>query len=342
MEIAETLPGAIYRGPNIYGPHQTPFELDYSVAAVVACFVAFLVTSVLTLDVKSFRRFLRWLTLVFLAALFFIIVLAIYTRSWHTAEVDVVVSYAPYDSREVSATVGLHIGLAGINVTLKGLPEEQIGQTINYNEEFDWATPGRDAFYQGRIGFGRFANLLNQAFHRSQFRGAPLAIQAVAEYFTFDGDGIRWGRYYRLAGYYTFILLWLAMGFFILSLLFGVFRLKLGVLFLWCCGVTMISSCILYTILIKAMPLGLQIPFQDASGQIVVLAPTYGWSYWLTLITGTVVVAISIVTWFFNTAAEVSRKIDDDEMDMARGIEKIVYHCVSKDLANRIRTSIEY
>jgi len=51
---------------------------------------------------------------------------------------------------------------------------------------------------------GRF----NQEYRAAQFRGLPLPILWIAEYFTFDGEGIRWGRHYRQAGWYSHILLW--------------------------------------------------------------------------------------------------------------------------------------
>eukprot|EP00181_Compsopogon_caeruleus_P005669 CAMPEP_0184678416 /NCGR_PEP_ID=MMETSP0312-20130426/1155_1 /TAXON_ID=31354 /ORGANISM="Compsopogon coeruleus, Strain SAG 36.94" /LENGTH=341 /DNA_ID=CAMNT_0027127137 /DNA_START=96 /DNA_END=1121 /DNA_ORIENTATION=+ len=337
LPIAETLPGNLYAGPNVYGPNlNNPYEVDYAVASLVSFFAAFVVSLLLVLDFRSLRKVLHGFASLFLAGVFCIILLGIYTRDWHSAEVETVTAYAPFDRREVHAKVGLHVGLAGINVTLKGVPEEQIGQVINYNEEFDWATPDRSSFFQGRIGFGRYSNLLNRAFRQGQFTGLPLPIQWVVEYFTFDGDGIRWGRYYRLAGYYTFLLMWLAMGFFILTLLFGVFRLKLGVLFLWCCGVTMISACVLYTILINAMSIPLAVPFVNESGESLLLQPSYGWSYFLVLITGIVVTTSSIVLGLIASAAEVARKISDGEIDTARGFERVIQRCVPLTLSNSL------
>lgn len=52
---------------------------------------------------------------------------------------------------------------------------------------------------------GRF----NKEYRAAQFRGLPLPILWIAEYFTFDGEGIRWGRHYRQAGWFSHILLWL-------------------------------------------------------------------------------------------------------------------------------------
>ena len=78
------------------------------------------------------------------------------------------------------------------------------GEIINYNERFWWANP----WGQGRFGFGRFAQRINQEFRAAQFRGMPYPILWVAEYFTLDGEQIRWMRKFRQAGWYTQQFLW--------------------------------------------------------------------------------------------------------------------------------------
>ena len=77
-------------------------------------------------------------------------------------------------------------------------------ETINYNEQFWWANP----WAQGRLGFGRFAGRLNQEFRAAEARGMPYPILWVSEYFTLDGEQIRWGRKFRIAGWYTHQALW--------------------------------------------------------------------------------------------------------------------------------------
>ena len=130
---------------------------------------------------------------------------------------DVHTQYKAFAKFEITADIGLHIGLRGINVTLKGkplsypanhtilvlgVPEYQYNERINYNEMYRWA------WAQGRNGFGPFAGRINQEFRASQFEGVPYPIQWIAEYFILDGEQIRWGRRFRVAGWYTHILLW--------------------------------------------------------------------------------------------------------------------------------------
>ena len=92
-----------------------------------------------------------------------------------------------------------YTGISGINYE-PPFP----GEEIDYNERYYWADP----WSQGRLGFGRFAGRYNQEFRAAQFRGAPYPILWIAEYFTLDGELIRWGRKFRLAGWYGHILLW--------------------------------------------------------------------------------------------------------------------------------------
>jgi dual oxidase maturation factor 1 len=75
-------------------------------------------------------------------------------------------------------------------------------EIIDYNEHFSWE------WAQGRFGFGKYAGQFSKDFRAASERGVPLPILQIAEYFTFDGEGIRFGRYYRLAGWYSHLLMW--------------------------------------------------------------------------------------------------------------------------------------
>lgn len=126
--------------------------------------------------------------------------------------------FPPNIPQEIQAEVGLFIGLRGVNITLNEMslsdcrhgsggsgynspfPDEE----IDYNERFSWADP----WGQGRLGFGPVAGRFSQEFRAHQFRGTPYPILWIAEYFTLDGEQLRWGRKYRQAGWYAHILLW--------------------------------------------------------------------------------------------------------------------------------------
>ncbi len=47
-----------------------------------------------------------------------------------------------------------------------------------------------------------------QELHQALEKGLPYPILTVIEYLSVDRGGFLWGRQYRLAGYYTCVLLW--------------------------------------------------------------------------------------------------------------------------------------
>lgn len=154
-----------------------------------------------------------------------VILVCSFGYEWYTDEVCVKTQYKGYVSpinrpQDIEAEVGVHIGLRGFNVTLReisyascsgngSLEAEEYkppfeGETINYNEAFRWNNP----WAQGRLGFGQFSGRVARDFREHEARGLPYPILWIAEYFTLDGEQIRWGRKFRLAGWYAHIFLW--------------------------------------------------------------------------------------------------------------------------------------
>ncbi len=151
-----------------------------------------------------------------------VLLVANFGYGWYTDTACVRTQYKAYihppnSPQEIEAKVGLYIGLRGLNITLK---EQSVAdclgegddhyvspfpdEDINYNEHFEWANP----WAQGRFGFGLFASKLSQEFRAAQYRGMPYPILWIAEYFTLDGEQIRWFRKFRQAGWYAHIFLW--------------------------------------------------------------------------------------------------------------------------------------
>ena len=169
-----------------------------------------------------------WATLRVLIALFVgcVILVTNFSYEWYSGDACVLTQYKAYIfpvgiPQEIQAKVGLHIGLRGFNVTLKemsleeclgGLAEEDDhgyvrpfpGEEIDYNEQYYWANP----WAQGRLGFGRFSGRVSQEFRQAQREGKPYPVLWIAEYFTLDGEQIRWGRKFRQAGWYAHIGMW--------------------------------------------------------------------------------------------------------------------------------------
>lgn len=71
---------------------------------------------------------------------------------WEQACVDVSTPYKAGSRQFLNATVGLNIGLRGINITLRGNPIHQLNDRFDYNEQFIWT------WQQNKPGFGYDGN----------------------------------------------------------------------------------------------------------------------------------------------------------------------------------------
>lgn len=280
--------------PTYYGPNQTAFMTDILEAGLIFAFVILAISFYVVLPgIRGKERiftFIRITSFLFLGA---VILLANFTYDWEVAEIkDLRTKYKAGSKADIEADVAVHIGLRGINITLKGIPEIQsvdnINETINYNEHFDWR------WTQGRLGFGIFAGRFNREFREAQFRGVPLPILWIAEYFTFDGEGIRWGRHYRLAGWYAHIMMWLALPLWFLTVILFYILLRYGACMLMLTGAVMVTANILWSSIRNFNEL--LIPFTDTK-QLVF---TYGGSYWINLIVGVLCIIMGLVIYIMD------------------------------------------
>ncbi|XP_062503750.1 dual oxidase maturation factor 1-like [Corticium candelabrum] len=124
------------------------------------------------------------------------------------------------------------------------------------------------------------ANQLNREFRDAQWRGMPLPILWIAEYFTLDGENIRWNRGYREAGFYTHGLLWSAFGLWLIVNFLFLYSPRIGCYMWGLTGVILLTSVIMYTGIIYKWP-ELKIPFRDGDLEL-----NYGWSFWLIAASG--------------------------------------------------------
>ena len=250
-----------------------------------------------------------WATIRVFVALWIGAVLLVsnYGFGWYADTACVKTQYKAYVfpaniPQEIEAQVGLFIGLRGANITLKEMSyadcsgegdddyEEPFpGENIDYNEHYGWASP----WAQGRLGFGVFSGEISQEFRASQFRGAPYPILWIAEYFTLDGEQIRWGRKFRLAGWYTHILMFLAFATYLITILLYIWVVRLGAWFTILTGSLMVFSVFAYSLIIINDP-EFKLPFANEGGTEF-LEPTFGWSWYLVLLTGIGTIAIGIV-----------------------------------------------
>ncbi|XP_037690016.1 dual oxidase maturation factor 1 [Choloepus didactylus] len=179
--------------PFYAGPKPT-FPMDTTSAIIITVFLTALVTFIVILPGIRGKMRLFWLlrvvTSLFIGA---VILAANFSSEWSVGQVSTNTSYKAFSSEWISADVGLQVGLGGVNVTLTGTPVKQLNETINYNEEFTW--------HLGKNYAEEFTKALE--------KGLPDPVLYLAEKFT-PSSPCGLYRQYRLAGYYTSAMLWVA------------------------------------------------------------------------------------------------------------------------------------
>lgn len=270
--------------PTYYAENHTPWHADILEAGIIfaGCILAVAFLCILPgIQGKS-----RWFTCIWIVLGVCVgttILVTNYSAEWETAEILTTTKYKAGTGQDITAKVGIHIGLRGINVTLKGEPVHQLNETINYNEHFSWT------WHQGRLGFGPFASQFNQDYRAAQFRGLPLPILWIAEYFTLDGEDIRWGRFYREAGLFAHMCLWLAFAFWILGNVMLFILIRYASYLIVLTGISMCTTNIIkYCI---RNPLDLAIPFSAEH----ILVVHFGAAFWLCLVTGIMCIVCGLV-----------------------------------------------
>lgn len=309
-------------GPALYPPNATPFMEDVEEVGILVAFGMIAFSFILIIPgIRGWERLysvIRVFTALWIGA---VILVCSFGYTWHTADICVRAQYKAYVSpinraQEIQAAVGLHVGLRGFNVTLREVPYVQCTgngtdaeameywnnrpfptEIIDYNEQFRWNNP----WAQGRVGFGIFAGEVSQEFRAGEFRGLPYPILWIAEYFTLDGEQIRWFRKYRQAGWYAHILLWLAFTTYLLSIVLFIFVISTAAWFMLYTGLFMVLASFAYSIIIINDPV-MEIPFGDIEGHRVALVLHHGWAYIINIVTGcgtTLLACLILILNFF-------------------------------------------
>ncbi|NWZ57556.1 DOXA1 factor, partial [Haliaeetus albicilla] len=239
------------------------FPFDTTRAIIISVFLSMLATFIIILPGIRGRGRLFWFLRVVMALFVGAVVLTIqFTRDWETGWVRANTSYKSFSRALVNVEIGLHIGLAGVNVTLVGKPVNQVNETINYNEHFAWSF---DADY-------------DHSYSEGLEKGLPSPILYVAEKFTMQSPcGVH--RQYRISSHYASLTLWMAFCTWLISiLLFSMPILLYGGYMLLLTATLMLFSLLFFTA--RSAP-KCPIQFGPAS-----LKTDYGGSFWLTLVTG--------------------------------------------------------
>ncbi|CAI5793051.1 dual oxidase maturation factor 2 [Podarcis lilfordi] len=246
-----------------YPQPRKPFVFDVDTIVVIIVFLVIAFSFLLILPGIRGRARLYWLFRV-IASLFIggVIVAVHFTSDWERAQGTAITTYKSFSPAKVHAEIGLHVGLAGLNVTLVGSPVEQLNETINYNEHFSW-------------WFG--ANYDND-FDEGLEHGLPSPILYVAEKFTGDSPcGLH--HLYRMAGHYASATLWVAFCAWLVSnMLFSMPVPVYGGYMTLVTGSFLIFALLSFS---TGRSASCVIQFGPTSLQLA-----YGASFWLTLATG--------------------------------------------------------
>ncbi|KFQ05942.1 Dual oxidase maturation factor 1, partial [Haliaeetus albicilla] len=224
------------------------FPFDTTRAIIISVFLSMLATFIIILPGIRGRGRLFWFLRVVMAL--FVGAVVLRETGWVRANT----SYKAFSRALVNVEIGLHIGLAGVNVTLVGKPVNQVNETINYNEHFAWSF---DADY-------------DHSYSEGLEKGLPSPILYVAEKTGSKHDtfcSVLWS--FRRMAFCT----WL-----ISILLFSMPILLYGGYMLLLTATLMLFSLLFFTA--RSAP-KCPIQFGPAS-----LKTDYGGSFWLTLVTG--------------------------------------------------------
>nr|XP_037285231.1 dual oxidase maturation factor 1-like [Rhipicephalus microplus] len=140
------------------------------------------------------------------------------------------------------------------------MPRYSKKEEINFNERLTWRRPTQ----------------VKEDYREALVKGLPFPILTIAEYFSQDMDGFCWGRRYRLAGHYAFIMLWTSLALWLLMNVLLCAIPRYGAYAMQLTGLTMLFSGGLYSSLLPARPL--IIPFEGG-----LLHFSFGWCYWAVL-----------------------------------------------------------
>nr|XP_010301388.1 PREDICTED: dual oxidase maturation factor 1-like [Balearica regulorum gibbericeps] len=237
---------------------------DVSTIIVIVVFLTLTCSFLLIIPGIRGRARLYWTLRVLLSLVVGVVIVAVqFTGDWETGWVKANTSYKSFSRAMVNANIGLHVGLAGVNVTLVGNPVNQVNETINYNEHFAWSF---DADYDHSYGEGRE-------------RGLPSPILYVAEKFTTQSPcGML--RQYRISSHYASATLWVAFCTWLISnMLFSMPVLVYGGYMLLVTGAFMIFSLLSFSTVRNS----LMCPIQFGTATLRI---GYGGSFWLTLAIG--------------------------------------------------------
>ncbi|XP_004408737.1 PREDICTED: dual oxidase maturation factor 2 [Odobenus rosmarus divergens] len=269
----------------------------FSVPLLIVILVFLALAASFLLILPGIRGHSRWFWLVRVLLSLFIgaeIVAVHFSAQWSVGGMNTNTSYKAFSAARVSAHVGLHVGLEGINITLTGTPVQQLNETIDYNEHFNW-----------RLG-ENYAEEYSEALEK----GLPDPVLYLAEKFT-PRSPCGLYRQYRLAGHYASATLWVAFCFWLLSNALLSMPVPLyGGLALMTTGTFTLFSIFAFAS-ISSVPL---CPLRLGSSTLIT---HYGAAFWVTLATGILclLLGVAVVSLHYSRPSALRTFLDGSVKD---------------------------
>ncbi|XP_071556693.1 dual oxidase maturation factor 1-like [Temnothorax nylanderi] len=277
--------------PSQYPEYHTPVTVDVTETILIMVFVIIAISYISIIPGYRKRQSIYMtIKIGFSITIGCLLIVENFGQEWEYGSTRSKTPYRAGIGHEIDAHMAVKIGLRSVNVTLKAKPEEGTPlakETINYNERFPWT------WDQGIIGFGPYAGLLQRTFREGQGKGLPIPILWIAEYFVIDGEGIRFGRFYRTAGWYCHILLWTAFACWILANIFLQSVSRYAAYLTGLIGGLQLLTCLVWVCVHNPTPL--VIPFEDG-----VIRMTLGLHFWMTCGCGLLCVLLAIIMIFMD------------------------------------------
>ncbi|XP_029807426.1 dual oxidase maturation factor 1 [Suricata suricatta] len=249
------------------------FPMDTTLAVLIVIFLTALITFIIILPGIRGKMRLFWLLRVLTSLFIGAVILAVnFSSEWFVGQVSTNTSYKAFSSKWISADVGLQVGLGGVNITLTGIPVEQLNETINYNEEFTW----------------RLGENYAEKYAKALEKGLPDPVLYLAEKFTPNSPCGLHGQY-RLAGHYTSVMLWVAFFCWLLAnVMLSMPVLVYGGHMLLATGIFQLLGLLFFSTATSLTPL-CHLHLGTAT-----LHTCHGSAFWITLTTGLLCVLLSL------------------------------------------------
>ncbi|XP_072242145.1 dual oxidase maturation factor 1 isoform X2 [Leuresthes tenuis] len=259
-----------------YTLQRTSFIISGRLLTIILVFLVLAVSLLLILPGIRGKSRLFWMLRI-ITSLFIGVVIVVlnFTNNWAEARITTNATYKSFSNAVINADVGLHVGLYGINVTLRGNPIVQHNETINYNEMFNWH------------------DTIEEEYEGALEKGLPNPILYIAEKFTL-GSPCGLIFQYRYSGRYASATLWTAFCCWMLAnILFTIPVILYAGYMMMATAAFIFFSMVSFSTIMNAP----QCVFSIGADPFVT---EYSHSFWLALATGVLCTVIGILVVILN------------------------------------------